>query len=878
VKNNTLKKLFFLSLLVVCFLPLDVYAEENIKVGFFPFNIYANKDIQPLKKKIPMMIADEIKKIGADSVIIDQQYNDVDFGNKKLKKIGIEYGVDHLIVGTLFEAGGKISIDMRMINIYESTPEKIFFVQIDGVEKLYLAVNQLSKKLIAEIFQKKIIVKIDIQGNHRIEDDAILRVVDIKPKDIVDPGKISLNIKNIYKLGYFDDVQAEREKLDTGVKIIFKVVERPSVRLIKFKGNKKFDEEELKEVVTTSTGSILNIFKINRDTLRIKELYKAKNFHNCSVEYEVKRLKNNQADVILDISEGEKLKIEEISFEGNKHFDDDDLRDELETDEKGIFSFIFSSGTLDRAELQRDVVRLESFYKDNGFMDASVSEPEIKYGKNSILIHFEVKEGIRYKVNKVTLQGDLILTEKKLFKKMKTDNLKYYSRDVLKNDMFTLNDIYTNRGFAKPEISPVVTRNPKEQQVDLTFIIKKGPPVYFGRITINGNNRTRDKVIRREIKAVETELFSKKKIEKSLRNLQRLKYFEDVNIKSSQGTSDDKMDLNFDVIEQSTGNFMFGAGYSTKDKAYGSFEVTEGNLFGRGQIVKAKVQISGSSALYSLKFIEPWLFDIPLSSGVEIYNLENEYDYYDKDSKGGALNFSYPIFEYARIGIKYSYEDFTISNVDTLFTTVDPGRYITTSTTPSISYDSRDRVFCPTKGAFSKLSVEYADEALGGEINFTKSIVEVGIYIPVFWKLTWVLHGKGGYLDDRTLGSPDIDYERFYLGGIDSIRGFDSGDIYASKVNGKERGGEKLILFNTEITFPIVEDQGVYGVVFYDLGDVFLENQDVTLSDNYSSFGFGVRWNSPMGPLRVEYGIVDNGKGIEDQGSGRFQFSMRAHF
>ena len=266
MKNNTLKKIFFLSLLVVCFLPLDVYAEENIKVGFFPFNIYANKDIQPLKKKIPMMIADEIKKIGADSVIIDQQYNDVDFGNKKLKKIGIEYGVDHLIVGTLFEAGGKISIDMRMINIYESTPEKIFFVQIDGVEKLYLAVNQLSKKLIAEIFQKKIIVKIDIQGNHRIEDDAILRVVDIKPKDIVDPGKISLNIKNIYKLGYFDDVQAEREKLDTGVKIIFKVVERPSVSLIKFKGNKKFDEEELKEVVTTSTGSILNIFKINRDT------------------------------------------------------------------------------------------------------------------------------------------------------------------------------------------------------------------------------------------------------------------------------------------------------------------------------------------------------------------------------------------------------------------------------------------------------------------------------------------------------------------------------------------------------------------------------------------------------------------------------------
>lgn len=766
------KKIFFLSLLIVCIFPLNSYAEKNVQVGFFPFNIYASNNVQALKEKVPMMFADEIKKAGAKSVFLDIQYIEEDFDQKQLNKVGIENGLDYLIIGSLFEAGGRLSIDLKMIDIYRTGPAKSFFSQIEGIDNLYTAVSQLSEKLVSEIFHKKIIVKIDIQGNKRIEDDAILKVIDIKPKDIEDLAKISSDIKNIYKLGYFEDVKAEREKLDTGIKIIFKVIERPSVRVIKFKGNKKFDEKELKEVVTTGTGSILNIFKINRDTLRIKELYKSKNYHNCVVEVEVKKLNNNQADIIIKIEEGKKLKIEEISFEGNHFFDDGDLRGKMGTDEKGIFSFISSSGDLDRAELQRDTVRIESFYKNKGFMDAKVSEPEIKYGEKSILISFEVKEGIRYKVNKVELQGDLILSKKQLFKMMKTDNLKYYSMDVLRNDIYTITDLYTDKGYAKPDISPVVKRNEKEQHVDLTFVIKKGPPVYFERIVINGNTRTRDKVIRRELKVAETELFSKKKIEKSLHNLKRLQYFDNVDIKPSQGSDENKMDLNIGVSEMDTGSISFGAGYSSEEEAFGSIELTEGNLFGRGQIAKAKVKISTESALFIVRFVEPWLFDIPLSSGVELYNQENEYDYYDKKSKGGGIDFSYKIIENLKIGIGYKYEDFTISNVQPEFTTVDAGRYITSSVTPSIVYDSRDRTFSPRKGIFSKLSFEYADDALGGDISFTKTLAEAGFYIPVFWKFTWVIHGKAGHLDDRTEGVPDIDYERFYLGGIDSIRGF----------------------------------------------------------------------------------------------------------
>jgi outer membrane protein insertion porin family len=875
---SVFKKSFVLLLLIICFSPFNANAEKNLTIGFFPFDTYAHDDIKSLGNKLPLMIADEVKKAEAQTIFIDSQKKDTDFNPERFKEIGIENGVDYLISGSIFEAGDRISIDIKMVDIYKDVPEKSFFVQINGVENLYSAVGELSKKIISEVFQKKIIAKIEIKGNERIEDDAILRAIDLKPKDIVDSGRISSNIKNIYKLGYFEDVKAEKEKLDTGVKIIFRVAERPSVRMIKFKGNVKFEEKELSEVVTTSTGSILNIFKINRDGLIIKELYKTKNYHNCQVKYEIKKLKNNQADILFNVDEGRKLRIEEISFEGNNYFDDNDLLDEIEIKEKGIFSLFSSSGDLDRAELERDVVRLESFYKNNGFIDASVSEPEIKYGENSILIHFEIKEGLQYKINKIYLEGDLISSEKILYKKLKTDNLKFFSRDTLKDDLATLHDIYNEKGFAKPEISPVIERNSKEKFIDITFVIKKGLPIYFGRITIKGNSRTRDKVIRRQLKAIETELFTKKKLQKSLRNLQRLDYFKDVKIQPTEGSNENLMDLNIDVIEKPTGNLSFGAGYSTTKKAFGFIELSEGNLFGRGQVAKVKTELSDSSVLFSLKYIEPWLFDIPLSFTSEAYNLENEYDHYDKDSKGASLGLSYPVFENTRVGIKYEYEDFTIKNVKEALTTVDAGDFLTTSITPSITYDSRDRLFVPRKGIFTKFSVQYADDALGGDISFTKSILEVGVYIPLFWKFTWVLHGKGGYLDDRTDGNPDIDYERFYLGGINSIRGFDSGDIYATFVNGEERGGEKLIQLNTELTFPIIAEQGLFGVFFYDQGDVFLENQDVTLSDNYSSFGFGVRWDSPLGPMRLEYGIVGNGRNIEEQGDGRFQFSVGARF
>ncbi|MBF0231596.1 MAG: outer membrane protein assembly factor BamA, partial [Desulfamplus sp.] len=659
------------------------------------------------------------------------------------------------------------------------------------------------------------------------------------------------------------------------VTVIFNVTEKPSVRKIKFQGNRVYENKEIQDVVRTGTGSILNVFKINEDIERIKALYTDKNYHNCEITYTAEMLDNNQADITLDIKEGKKLKIEKIEMDGNKFFSDKALKKVLKTNEKGFFSWITSSGELKRNELEQDVYRLESHYKDNGFIDAKVSDPEVEFGKESISVKFKIQEGEQFKLGTIEFAGDLIVPEADLHKKLTIKTGDLYSREKLRTNVFAITDIYSDKGFANADISPGVAKNDEKKIVDVKFSIEKGSPVYLERILISGNTKTRDKVIRRQLEVYEQDLYSMSKIQKSVRNLRRIDYFENVDIKTSKGSGEDKLNLNVDITEKATGAFSFGGGYSSEDQLFGMISISERNLFGRGQIVSTKAEVSATSTRFTLSFTEPWLFDIPLSAGIDAYNWDKEYDYYDKDSKGGALRFSYKIFDYTSVGLRYGYEDFTISNVQDIYTDVDPGDYLTSSVTTSLRYDSTNAAFNPTEGSDSSISVEYAGGLLGGEIDFTKYIAETGWYYPLFWKFTGFVHAKTGYLDDRSKGI-EIDYERFYLGGINSVRGYDWQDINATpKGESEQRGGEKFIQFNAEVIFPLVEDINLSGVVFYDTGDAYLKDENITFNDLYSSYGGGFRWYSPLGPIRIEYGKILNGN---QYSGGRWEFSMGGAF
>ena len=867
--------IFLFFLLFAC----DLCADTNVKIAIFPFSISASKPNQQIQEKIKQMIAENLEKEGATVILPEAQPDIKNWDITRFKTYGIQAGVDYILTGSLFFAGEGISIDSRLMNIYEQNGAIPFFTEADSFENLFSSVSQFSKEIIGELYQKQIITDIAVIGNKRIEKDAVLRILDTHTGDILKPENISKDLKKIYDMGYFDDVLVEKESHDKGVKIVFKVTEKPSIREIRFKKNKVYETEELMENINIKTGSILNVHTLNSNVDRLRLLYTEKNYHNCSITYEILPLEHSQADILFNIEEGEKIRVEKISFEGNTHFSEKQLKKTMATSEKGLFSFFTSSGNLNETEVKNDAVKIESLYKNNGFIDAKVSDPDIEIGKEYISIHFKIEEGAQYKIRKVDLSGDLILAKEEILKEIKSREGEFYNREKIRNDMNFLADFYSQRGFANAHINPLIDKNENDHLMSVDYSINKGEPVYFRNVNISGNSKTRDKIIRRELKVVEQDLYNKENIEKSFKNLNRLDYFAEIEVIPSKTEEENLVDLNVKVLEKDTGAFSFGGGISSEDGGFGMISLQERNLFGRGQTGKIAAKISGSTALYDISFFEPYILDTPVSGGINLYKEDKEYEFYDKDALGMTLMLGYKLFDYTRIGINYNIEDFEISDVQSAYTNMTTGSFLTSSIKPYIIYDSRDDIFLPTEGFKHVFSVEYAGEFVGGEIDYTKYLAETSVFFPLFWKFTGALHAEGGYFDDRTNDSIDVDYAKFYLGGMNSIRGFSKYDISGRRSgDAKERGGEKYVQLNAEITFPLTDKYKVAGVFFYDRGDVYRISEDIDFADQFSSIGTGFRWNSPMGPLRIEYGWVIDGKNIKKTGDGEFAFSVGASF
>ncbi len=721
------------------------------------------------------------------------------------------------------------------------------------------------------------IKEIRVEGNQRIEADAILHVIKARQGDAYDAEALSRDLKAVYDMGYFDDIRVEVEKAPDGATVIFRVTEKPTIREIGFEGNKVYEDEKIQENLDISSGSILNIYKIRRNIKIIESLYKERNYHNVVVTHRIEPLEHNQADLKFVINEGKKLQIKHIEFDGNSAYDAKKLKKVMKTSEKGFFSWITSSGDLNQETLNQDVLKLNAFYHNSGYAEARIADPEISYEENDILIKIKIEEGARYKMGRVGFEGDLIMPEEELLALLSSTARRepYYNRDAIRQDILTLTDIYSDQGYARADIAPEVETDRENLVTHLTFHIVKNQPVYFERIVIYGNTKTRDKVIRRELKVYEQELFNGKRLKQSIQDLHRLDFFEDIKVKTPTGSADDQMVLEIEVQEKATGTFSFGGGYSGRDGAYIMASVSERNLFGRGQYTEVRLTTGGKYRQYYFNFVEPWLFDIPLSSGVTAYKMERDYDDYDRDSTGGSLQLGYPLFRFTRGYIEYAYDKSRIDNLSMAFMAspyIQETTYEESSVSLSVIYDSRNRVINPSEGSKHRVTLQYA--GIGGNVGFTKLTGEAGRYFPLFWGTVGFLHTEAGYVADHS-GKELPDYERFYLGGIDSLRGFDWRDIHCVTEDGTEIGGDTYVQGNAEFIFPIIKKAQLMGLVVYDTGNVY-DKGSLRLDDLRESAGFGIRWYSPMGPLRLERGYVLDKQPGED--SGRWEFSMGGSF
>ena len=871
--------------MLIIILPQGALALDTVHVLILPFTIHADQDLSYLQSDIPKVIGEHLQSEGA--VLIDLNGpkqsdlakipSDID----ELRKMGLNAGADSIIWGSMTRIGNHISLDTSMLATMGSRPVQSFYDAGTGMESLRMVAKKTAEKLARQLFHRELITQVRIAGNKRIESDAIERVIRTKAGNVLRVGELSKDVKNIYKMGYFDDIRVESEESDGGKAIVFHVKEKPTIRRIAFSGNQVFKDEKLRENLTISTGSILNIFTIKSNIEQLQIMYKEKNYHNISISYTVHDLENNQADIEFVIEEGEKIKIKTIGFEGNTTFSDKKLKKLISTSEKGFFSWLTSSGELNREDLSQDAARLMAFYHTTGFIHAKVADPIVDFEDKWIFITFKIEEGERFKVGTIDVDGDLILPKDRLMPGLGIAKEPFFNRETVRKDVLGLTDLYADAGYAYAEISPLTRENQDTHLVDITYQIDQRSKVYFESIGISGNTRTRDKVIRRQLHIHEQELYSGRRLKRSVRNLHRLDYFEDVKIDTPKGSADDKMNVNIEVVEKPTGNFTFGAGYSTVDDFFVTGSITQRNLFGRGQILKLSGQIGGSSDLYNLSFTEPWMFDIPLSGTANVYRTKRDYDTYDKTSMGGGGGVSYPIFDYTRLALSYRYD---ITNLDEITDDASDnikaleGRNATSAITTSLSYDSRDKTFNTTDGQDHRLSYTYA--GLGGDIGYNKIVGELGWYVPLYKGLVSFLHGEAGYVEELS-GYILPDYEKFYLGGMNSLRGFDFQDVNIKTINSEgeetEEGGEKYVQFNFELTYPLFKDMGIVGVIFYDTGNVFGPDESIDFGTLRQSAGYGIRWYSPIGPIRIEAGHILDPEEGEDS-SANWEFSMGTAF
>ncbi len=780
-----------------------------------------------------------------------------------------------IIWGSVTQIDQSISLDLHIVQSRISETKHLFFV--GEITNWVPIVEKATKKLNDIIFELKRIIDVRVSGNIRMDEDAILSVTKLKPGDIFDPKKLQEDIKSIYKLGYFEDVKADIEETNKGLVLTFIVQEKPVVKEIIYKGNKAIKKSDLEKVTELKASTILNFNKIKKAAERIEMLYKEKGYYQAEVRPEIKPISKREVKLIFHIKEGEKTYIKRIRFIGNHVFSDEELKKLLEISEKTRFSWIkkiknfftggIEPGVYNKEALYRDLGRIVSFYHNHGYIDARVGEPEIKQEGRWIYITIPIKEGSQYKVGNIDIEQDLFANKKHLLQQLELPKKKIFSREVLRRDILHLTELFADKGYAYAEVEPIIKKHPETHTVDVVFKVYKGPMVYINRIEIEGNTRTRDKVIRRELLIVEQRPFSVSRLNKSRDRLYRLGYFDKITFSTEKGVREDQMNVKIKVKERPTGTFSLGAGYSSVDKMILMGQISQRNLFGKGQTLSFQGYFSARTTQYTLSFYEPYFRDTKLSLSLNLYNWTRQYEDYTRESQGGGIRFGYLLTPNTRVFAGYHYDDSNLTDYGNSTSKIileSLDIHITHSLEFGFTRDTRNHFFMPTKGMRTSLVFTHAGWFLGGDSSFEKITLTNSLYFPLLFNTTGHIRTGVGAIVKGPGGELPV-YERFYLGGINSVRGYQYGDISPIDPKTGERiGGDFMAYVQLENIFPLVKSIGLHGVIFFDMGNVWEKDKGCNLSDIRKSVGFGVRWLSPIGPFRLEWGYnIDTKEGEE---------------
>lgn len=863
--------------------------EQNPRVAILPFSVRGQQEPAKIQKNIEELLVNQLTTEGARVVSPQEVAKVVRPGesvqsDEQARALGRRLPTDYVMYGSFNQIGNSLSLDVKLVEVTGRKPSEIIFAEEKGLENLAGAVNTVVQRAAVHLLAKAVIADVQVRGNERIEPDAIKLNIKSKKGEVLRPGQVAEDIKAIYKMGFFEKVEADTTDSPAGKVLVFVVQENPTIQEVTITGNKKIKEKDILAAVSTRPFSVVQKNVVAEDVQKIIKVYHQKGYFNADVKSSISFPKDpRKAVVTFTINENAKVYIKNINFVGNKSFSARKLRSIMETKEKMIvLSWFTDRGILQRDILDTDVDRLSIFYHDKGFMDAKVGTPEVVLKDDGFTITIPVEEGERYRISEVKITGDLLDNNEKLVKDLKSQPKDYFGREKLREDLDKISKTYMDQGYAYTDVEPGVKREPEQRSADIDFNVKKKNLVHIGRVIITGNTKTLDKVIRRELKLAEGDLFSSSKLEQSTNNLRKLDFFEDIEITPTDTEQTDIMNLNVKVKEKMTGAISLGGGYSSDDGLFTSGEINQRNLFGTGRYVGVKGYLGQEAQRYVLSFTEPYIFDRPISGGVDLYNWLRQYTDFTEDSIGFRVRSSYRFGNYSKLGLTYTLNSSIVSDVTEgappIITQQQEERMVTSAVTFGIERDSTNHPFLPTKGMVSAASVQVASPYLGGHSNFVKAEVRNGIFFPLFWKLVGYVRGEFGYINH--MGDADDNttlplYDRFFLGGINSLRGFKWASV-GPQESGYYIGGLTYGLATIEVLFPLVESIGMRGVVFFDAGNAFRTMSDFSISDFRTDAGAGIRWNSPLGPLRIEWGY--NLDPQEGEKSYQFQFSAGAFF
>lgn len=627
-------------------------------------------------------------------------------------------------------------------------------------------------------------------------------------------------------------------------------------------------------------------------------------YYLASISYEIETINEAEVDVIFVVDEQSKVEIRNVSFIGNQKIPDKELRGIIQTSKGDALSFLTDSGIYQEEVFERDLLLITAYYYDRGFINVKLGAPQIRLSRDKRFMYLSIPidEGPVFSIGKIDFKGDLMGDKSDYFERLTVEKGEKFNRSKVGQDIVRLNDFYKDKGYAYVNVTPLTNVDVDTKTVDLSFEIEKGKKVYFERINVRGNSKTRDKVIRREMKIAEGELFNQSNLDESKRRITALGFFEKVDISTKRGSSDEFIEVNVEISERPTGSFQIGAGFSSVENFIAQAQISQNNLFGRGQTLSLQAQLSSLRQLFLLRFVEPWFLDTRWTFAFDIFNQVRAFGSFARNAVGGNLTWGYPLSFETRTFVTYKLEDVSVStgtsgfaNIGAIQEPVEADSVanlfrggITSSLRASISYDSRNNRLFPTKGWYHNAFVEVADEFTGSQNIFVRYGGFARHYRPLIGPFVLKLNGEFGVTTSRDpLGVPIT--ERYLIGGIFNVRGFrprslgpklrvsQPGDV-GQPLRSLPLGGNLQLIWNSEIEFPLFKRVGISGVVFFDAGNAYnLEERycsgtgaSIEISPKFdpcfrfpesvvdgirTSVGFGFRWFSPIGPLRFEWGI-----------------------